>query len=116
MTERMTSKMWMTVGIVIASLAFGGWRFVTPGADPTEGAMVSAVDNVVDTIVTGSFTGAETSLRQQVAATGTYAGTVLQAPMRLVRADAASYCVEYERAPILQHLVGPGGTITPGAC
>lgn len=106
----------MVVGLVIAGLAFGGWRLVAPGPDSAGEAVEGAVGGVVDTLVQGAFTGAEASLRQQVAATGSYAGTALQPPMVLVRADATAYCVEYDRAPILQHVAGPGGAIAPGRC
>jgi hypothetical protein len=36
--------------------------------------------------------------------------------MMLVRTDADSYCIEYAQGPVLQHLVGPGGSPQPGRC
>ena len=107
----------MSVGLTVAALAFGGWRLVVPGVHgPSSETVDRAVGSMVTTIVEGSFTGAQASLEAQRSATGTYAGTALAAPLTLVRAEATSYCVQLDRPPLLQHLVGPGGTAASGAC
>jgi hypothetical protein len=36
--------------------------------------------------------------------------------MELVRADAASYCVQTQRGPLVLHEIGPGGSPTIGPC
>jgi hypothetical protein len=115
-TREVTSRMWMAVGLTIAAVAFGGWRLAVPGSDATDDAVGQAVGNVVDAVVQSSFTAAEASLRVRLGQTGTFAGEILPAPLRLARADARSYCIEYDRPPILQHLAGPGGAIAPGPC
>lgn len=106
----------MSVGMTLAALAFGGWRLVVPGADATGDAVDQAVGNVVDTVVQASFTAAQASLQTRLGQTGTFAGEILPAPLRLVRADSTSYCIEYDRPPILQHLAGPGGAVAAGHC
>jgi hypothetical protein len=52
-------------------------------------------------------------LEQQHAVSGTYAGAALASPtMRLVRADATSYCVEASGL----HVAGPGRGSESGPC
>jgi hypothetical protein len=110
----MSSRLWLAVGFTIATVAFGGWRLAVPSSEgKTTG---EAVTNLVDKITSASFAAAEVSLQAQRSATGSYAGAVLQPPVTLVRADAVSYCIEYERDPLLQHVVGPDGVVTPGGC
>jgi len=106
----------MTIGVAAVALVFGGWKMLVPVSDDSSKQVVGAVSNVVDTITKAQFTGAEASLDAQRNATGTYAGASLAPPLVLVRADTASYCVEYSRGPLLQHLAGPGGAPAPGHC
>ena len=106
----------MSVGIAAVALVFGGWRMLVPASDDGSQQVVGAVSNMVDTITKAEFTGAEASLDAQRNATGSYAGAQLTPPLVLVRADATSYCIEYARGPVLQHLAGPGGTAAPGHC
>lgn len=56
-------------------------------------------------------------LAQVHAVTATYADTLdFDNPfVRLIRADATSYCVEYRKTETY-FLAGPGGTVAPGTC
>jgi hypothetical protein len=108
--------MGITIGLVLATVAFGGWRIMLPGADSASSGLEQSVSTMLSTVVKAQFTGAEASLDAQRMATGTYAGAVVQAPIVLVRADETSYCVQLEHGAELQHVLGPGGTPQPGAC
>jgi hypothetical protein len=112
----MSARFGLTIGITIAAVAFGGWRMLVPGSEVASSGVSSEVSALISTTLKASFTGAQASLDAQRTATGTYAGTVLQPPITLVRADATSYCIQLERGAVLQHLAGPGGTAAPGPC
>lgn len=109
-------RLGLSLGLIIATVAFGGWRMLVPGTDGTSGAVSDDVSALVSTTLRAAFTGAQASLDAQRNATGSYAGAVVPPPVTLVRADASSYCLQLEQGPVLQHLVGPGGTPAPGAC
>ena len=108
--------MGITIGLVLATVAFGGWRIMLPGADSASSDVERSVSTMLSTVVKAQFTGAEASLDAQRMATGSYAGAVVQAPIVLVRADETSYCVQLEQGVELQHVLGPAGTPQPGAC
>ena len=65
-----------------------------------------------------NFTGAATELEAFHAESGTYAGATLPPSfgVALVRADAASYCLQAGSGTSLQHFVGPGGSAAAGPC
>ena len=50
--------------------------------------------------------------------TGTYADTLDfdHSFVRLVRADAYSYCLEYKKTQETYFIAGPGGTVALGSC
>jgi len=106
----------LTVVLVIAALAFGGWRVLMPQAEKATEAAGASADAVVDSISRAYFTAAEASLQAQRSATGSYSGTPLQPPLTLVRADASSYCIQLDRPALQLHVNGPGGAPTPGPC
>jgi hypothetical protein len=105
-----------TFGLLIPAVAFGGWRMLIPGADPASKAASDSVAGVTGQVTEAYFTAAEATLAEQQLATGSYAGAAVQPPITLVRADESSYCVQLDRAPLLQHVNGPGGVPTPGTC
>ena len=109
----MSARAWLTLVVVIAAVAFGGSRLLAPKAEKAAG---ESADAVVGTVSSAYFTAAQASLEGQRRATGSYVGTPVQPPLRLVRADADSYCVELDRPPQAQHLDGPGGTVADGPC
>ena len=112
----MSTRLGLSVGLMIAAVAVGGWRMLLPGADTASTNVSDGVSALVSTTMQAAFTGGEASLDAQRNATGSYAGAVVQPPITLVRADASSYCLQLEQGPVLQHLSGPGGTPLPGAC
>ena len=65
-----------------------------------------------------NFTGAATELEAYKAEHATYAGAVLPASfgVTVIRADAASYCLQAGVGGTVQHFVGPGGTPASGPC
>jgi hypothetical protein len=112
----MSARLGLTLGFTIAAVAVGGWRMLLPGADSASSDVSNGVSSLVATTLRAAFTGAQASLDAQRNATGSYAGAVVQPPITLVRADVSSYCLQLDQGAVLQHLAGPGGTVTPGAC
>jgi hypothetical protein len=106
---------WVTLVVVVA-VAFGGWRLLAPQAQKASDAAGESADALVGTVSSAYFTAAQASLEAQRRATGSYAGTPLQPPLTLVRADAAGYCVQLDRPPQVVHLDGPGGSLAAGPC
>ena len=101
------ARFYLTIGLTIAAVAFGGWRMLLPGADSASSDVSSSVSSMISTTLKASFTGAQASLDAQRIATGSYAGARVQPPITLVRADASSYCIQLEQGAVLQHLEGP---------
>ena len=112
----MSARFYLTIGLTIAAVAFGGWRMLLPGADSASSDVSDGVSALISTTLRASFTGGQASLDAQRNATGSYAGAVVQPPLTLVRADETSYCLQLDQGAVLQHLVGPGGAPVPGAC
>jgi hypothetical protein len=111
----MSGRVGLSLGLLIAALAVGGWRMLLPG-DSASNDVSNGVSALVSTTMRAAFTGARASLDAQRTTTGSYVGAVVQPPLTLVRADASSYCLQLEQGVVLQHLAGPGGTPAPGAC
>ena len=108
--------MGITIGLVLATLAFGGWRMLLPGSDSGSNDLEQGVSSMLSTVVKAQFTGAQASLEAGHQANGTYVGAVVQPPIVLMRADETSYCLQLEQGVELQHLLGPGGSPQPGPC
>ncbi len=112
----MSGRFYLTIGLSIAAVAVGGWRMLLPTAGDSSKQVTGAVTSMVNTLTSAQFTGARATLDAQHNATGSYEGAPLTPPMTLVRADAASYCIEYAQGAVLEHLDGPGGSPRPGPC
>jgi hypothetical protein len=112
----MSARLGLTIGLTIAAVAFGGWRMLVPGSEVASSGVSDEVSSLISTTLRAQFTGAQASLDAQRIATGSYAGAAVQPPLTLVRADVTSYCIQLEQGVVLQHLVGPGGSVAPGAC
>jgi hypothetical protein len=112
----MSARLYLTLGLTIAAVAFGGWRMVLPGTESASTDVSDGISSLVSTTLRASFTAAQASLDAQRTATGSYAGAVVQPPLTLVRADESSYCLQLEQGVVLQHLEGPDGAPVPGAC
>ena len=65
-----------------------------------------------------NFTAAATELETYHAENGTYVGASLPASfgVTLMRADAASYCLQAGIGTSVQHFSGPGGPAATGPC
>jgi hypothetical protein len=65
-----------------------------------------------------NFTGAATELEAYKSEHATYAGAALPPAfgVTVVRADAASYCLQAGIGGTIQHFIGPGGTPASGPC
>ena len=112
----MAARFYLTVGLVIAAVAVGGWKMLLPATSNSSKEVTGAVSSVLDTITSAQFTGAKATLDAQRNATGSYEGAPVSPPITLVRADMSSYCIEYAQGPVVRHLAGPGGTPQPGPC
>lgn len=112
----MTSRFYLTIGLTIAAVAVGGWKFVLPLSSDSQKQIVQGVTDVLDTITSAEFTGAQATLDAQHNATTSYEGAPLTAPVVLVRADATSYCIQVVVGTAAHHLAGPGGRVAAGAC
>jgi hypothetical protein len=78
----------------------------------------TAESRATATVGSLNFVGAGTELEAFQAANGTYVGAALSPSfgVTLVRADAASYCLQAGIGSSVQHLSGPGGTAAAGPC
>jgi hypothetical protein len=64
-----------------------------------------------------TFVQAVTQLEQFHATSGTYAGAPLAGlKVKLVQADARSYCMQATVSGKAYHVAGPGGTALSGPC
>jgi hypothetical protein len=106
---------------VLAVLAASGYAFLGPerlgglnpigkASDAGAGAERASAKYTL-AIVSGQ-------LAQVQVVTGTYADTLDfdNSFVRLVRADATSYCLEYKKTQQTYFLAGPGGTVAEGTC
>lgn len=112
----MSGRFYLTIGLTIAAIAVGGWKMLLPAGSSGSKELTNDVSALLDDVTRAQFTGAQATLDAQRTATGTYAGATLAPPMRLVRGDATSYCIEYDQGAIVRHETGPGGTPAAGAC
>lgn len=110
------SRGFLMLGVTIVAVAFGGWRMLLPTASDGSKEVQQAASGLIDQTTRAFFTGADATLDAQRIATGSYAGAPVQPPVTLVRADTASYCIQFERGALLQHENGPAGKPEPGAC
>ena len=85
---------------------------------PTSKSARSAEAQATAAVGSLNFTGAGTELEAFHAENGTYAGAALPPSfgVTLVRADAASYCLQAGIGGSVQHFTGPGGTAAAGPC
>jgi hypothetical protein len=111
----MSARALFAVGFAVAAL-IAGWRVLLPASNDASDAVVQDVSTLLDTVTQAQFTGAQATLETQRRMTGSYAGAVVAPPVRLVRADAASYCLELARSGAVAFLAGPGGSPQAGRC
>jgi hypothetical protein len=97
-------------------LAFGAWHLAARPATKAQTAVATGVTSMVAEGDRARFTVAETNLQTQRGTTGSYVGAPMPDGITLVRADAASYCVQLSGPGAVAHLQGPGGTASDGPC
>lgn len=107
--------------LLLVSLAVGGILFVTQlrNEGPTSPAVVQAETQAAAAAAGTSFQAADAAMQAWFAKHSTYAGASLDPSYGavVVRADAASYCLQTSTASAaVQHEVGPGGSASPGPC
>lgn len=104
---------------VLAALGIVTYLFVQrSGGDEPQGNRVEAAEAAASSgVAAANLQSAAVSLEAARTTSGTYAGARLEdLGVRLVRADAASYCVETGAGAAVTHLRGPRGTPAPGPC
>ena len=102
---------------VVAALAIGGFMLTSQTTRREVAQATQAVDEAQATASEATFQQAAIALQAHLVDAGTYAGTDLGAyGVSLVRADAASYCIQAGTGTALSHLTGPAGSVAPGPC
>jgi Tfp pilus assembly protein PilE len=103
---------------LLATLLVVGWLLIAQdGHSPTSSQTRQAVDEAQQAAAGLTFQQAQTQLEQAHALNGTYTGaSVAGFGVMLVRADAASYCLQTGSGTALSHLTGPGGAAASGPC
>jgi hypothetical protein len=111
-----------TLGLpfMLVALLLGGYLFTqqSGNAGPTSAVVTQAEAQAGSDAAATSFDAAVPELQAWFADHGTYAGVALPPAfaVTVVRADAASYCLQAGAAPVESHLLGPGGQPQPGPC
>jgi hypothetical protein len=102
--------------VLLVALAVGGYLYAqnTKSDGPTSPAVTQMIGQANSAVAAANFEQADAAMQAFYAQSGTYAGATLPpgTGVALVRADAASYCLEAGA----EHETGPGGTAQPGPC
>jgi hypothetical protein len=105
---------------IVGSLALVGilWGLTMQHSGPTAASTKKAESDAADAVSALNFTAATTQLEAYHAENATYAGATLPPAfgVTLVRADAASYCMQSGVGGAAQHFTGPGGATAAGPC
>lgn len=105
---------------IVVSLALVGilWALTMQHSGPTSATAKRAEAEATAAVSGMNFTAAATQLELYHAENATYAGASVPPSfgVTLVRADAASYCLQAGVGGAVQHFTGPGGTPAAGPC
>jgi len=105
---------------IVVSLALVAilWALTMQHSGPTSSTAKRAEADATAAVSSLNFTAAATQLEAYHAENATYAGAVLPPSfgVTVVRADAASYCLQAGVGGAVQHFAGPGGTPAAGPC
>jgi Tfp pilus assembly protein PilE len=105
---------------IVVSLALVAilWALTMQHSGPTSATAKRAKSDASAAVSSLNFTAAATQLEAYHAENATYAGVTLPPSfgVTLVRADAASYCLQSGVGGSVQHFTGPGGASAAGAC
>jgi hypothetical protein len=107
------------VSMICALALVGGlWALNARETGPTSERVQQAEAEAKAAAGTINFTQAALELEAYRLESGTYAGAALPPAfgVTLVRADAASYCLQAGVGGSLQHFAGPGGAPAAGPC
>ena len=104
--------------VVSLSLVAILWALTMQHSGPTSSTAKRAEADATAAVSSLNFTAAATQLEAYHAENATYAGAVLPPSfgVTVVRADAASYCLQAGVGGAVQHFAGPGGTAAAGPC
>src|SRR5262245_19912696 len=105
---------------IVVTLALVGilWAASMQSNGPTSSSTKKAERDAAAAVSSLNFNAAATELETFHAEHATYAGVALPPSfgVTLVRADAASYCMQSGEGTSMQHLAGPNGAATAGPC
>ena len=106
----------LALPLLLISLGVGAFLFVHDArtSGPTSSVAQQAETEAQVDVAATNFDGVVPVLQAWYAENATYAGATLPpgSGVTLVRADAASYCLQSGT----EHLNGPGGAAQPGPC
>jgi hypothetical protein len=107
--------------LLLVTLLIGGYLFTKQmgSTGPTSPVVTQAEAQAQAAAAAVSFQAGDTALQAAYAEGGTYAGAALPpgSGAVLVRADAASYCLQTAPGVTpVAHEAGPNGTVQPGPC
>lgn len=105
---------------IVVTLALLGilWAASMQSSGPTSSSTKNAEQDATAAVSSLNFTAAAPELEAFHAEHGTYAGATV-APsfgVTLVRADAATYCLQSGAGTSTQHYAGPNGAAAAGSC
>lgn len=109
----------VTLLSLLSALVVGVYLFGAASTigGPTSKSATSAKQKGAVAAATANFQQAAAALEQTRAISGTYEGTNLAGfGVTLVRADAATYCIQAGAGSSLMHQSGPGGPPAAGGC
>src|SRR4051795_11318969 len=94
------------------------WAMTMQHSGPTSSTAKRAERDATAAVSSLNFTAAATQLEAYHAENATYAGVTLPPSFGVivVRADAASYCLQAGVGGAVQHFAGPGGPAAAGPC
>ena len=105
------------VSLVLGTLVIGLAMTSQPWHSADRKTASSEINRAAQTAAEVKLQQAGFAVEQYHALNGTYAVSSLGGlGVRLVRADAGSYCLQSGTGAALAHLTGPGGTPAPGGC
>lgn len=111
-----------TVGLplLLVALVVGGYLYTRQArtAGPTAAGVTQAESHAQAVVAGTAFQAADQELQAWYATNGTYAGATLSpgAGATIVRADAASFCLQAGVGDAVEHQLGPTGSVQPGPC
>ena len=105
----------LVVSLVVLAVL---WALTMQHSGPTSGTAKEAERDASAAVSALNFTAAATQLDSYRAENATYAGATVPPSfgVTLVRADAATYCLQTGVGASARHFAGPGGATAAGPC